>query len=266
MLFDLRSGKRRRVVQVVFGTMALLFGVSFLFFGIGSDASGGLADLFGFGTSSQNTGNPQFDEEIEDAETAVEADPKDEKALLELAEVRYQAGQFELEADPDTGQPVVTDEARANFEGALDSWEQYMALEPKKPDAGTAAIMAQAYVQLEDAEGAAEAQRIVAEDNPSGGTYGNLAFYLYASGDIEGGDEAAQLAVENADPAQADQIEKQLAQIGEQAAKLKEAAEKQAEKADEEGSTAGAPIADPFGSIGGTGGLGGTAQAPPPAP
>ena len=117
MLFDLQSGKRRRVVQVVFGTMAVLFGASFLFFGIGSDASGGLADLFGFGTNSQNTGNPQFDEQIEDAEDAVAADPKNEKALLELAEVRYQAGQFQLEADPETGQPIVTEGARANFEG-----------------------------------------------------------------------------------------------------------------------------------------------------
>ena len=113
-------------------------------------------------------------------------------------------------------------------------------------------------MQLEDAQGAAEAQRIVAEDNPSGGTYGNLAFYLYASGDIEGGDEAAALAVENSDPAQADQIEKQLAQLSEQAAKLKKAAAEQAKKADEEGSTAGAPIEDPFGSLGGT--------ASPPAP
>jgi tetratricopeptide (TPR) repeat protein len=266
MLFDLQSGKRRRVVQVVFGTMALLFGVSFLFFGIGSDASGGLADLFGFGTNSQSTGNPQFDQQVEDAEDAVAADPKDEKALLELAQVRYQAGQFQLEADPETGQPVVTEDARANFEGSLDAWEQYLALKPKKPDPGTAALVAQAYVQLEDAKGAAEAQRIVAEDNPSGGTYGNLAFYLYASGDIEGGDEAAALAVENSDPAQADQIEKQLAQLSEQAAKLKKAAAKAAEQADQGGSQAGAPIEDPFGSLGGTGGLGGTAPPAPPAP
>ncbi len=117
MLFDLQSGKRRRVVQVVFGTMALLFGVSFLFFGIGSEASGGLADLFGFGTNSQSTGNPQFDEQVEDAEDAVAADPKDEKALLELAQVRYQAGQFQLEADPETGQPVVTEGCEGELRG-----------------------------------------------------------------------------------------------------------------------------------------------------
>ena len=270
MLFDLRSGKRRRVVQVVFGGMAVLFAVSFLFFGIGSDASGGLADLFGFGTNSQNTGNPQFDEEIDDAEAAVAENPKDEKALLRLAEVRYQAGQVQLEADPDTGQPIVTDDARANLEASLDAWEDYLALKPKEPDAGVAALAAQAYVQLEDAAGAAKAQEIVAEDNPSGGTYGNLAFYRYASGDIEGGDEAAKLAVEHSEPAQADQIRKQLAQLSEQAQKIQAAAEKQAKKAQEEGgqagSQAGAPIDDPFGSLGGSSGLGGTAPTAPPAP
>lgn len=260
MLFDLQSGKRRRVVQVVFGTLALLFGVSFLFFGIGSDAQGGLADLFGFGTNTANTGNPQFDQQIEDAEDAVAADPKDEKALLELAEIRYQAGQFQLEADPETGQAIVTDEARTNFGGSLDAWEQYLALKPKSPNPGTAALAAQAYVQLEDAEGAAEAQRIVAEDNPSGGTYGNLAFYLYASGDIEGGDEAAAQAVAESDPTQREQIKKQLEQLSEQAQKLKEQAEKQADKASEPGGQAGAPIEDPFGS------LGGTAPVAPPAP
>ena len=266
MLFDLRSGKRRRVVQIVFGGLAVLFTVGFLGFGIGGETGGGgILDAIGIG-GGDTSGNPQFDEDIENAEEAVAADPKDEKALLNLAEAYYQSGQFQLEADPATGQPVVTEGARSDFEGALGAWEQYLELKPKKPDAGTAAIMAQAYVQLEDAEGAAEAQQIVADDNPSGGTYGNLAFYLYASGDIEGGDEAAALAVENSDPAQADQIEKQLAQLSEQATKLKKAAEKQAEQAQEEGGQAGAPIEDPFGTLGGSGGLGGTAPTAPPAP
>jgi hypothetical protein len=266
MLFDLRSGKRRRVVQVVFGFLAVIFVVGFLGFGIGGETGGGgILDAIGVG-GSDGSGNPQFDEQIEDAEDAVAADPKDEKALLELSEAYYQSGQFQLEADPETGQPVLTEGARSDFEGALGAWEQYLGLKPKKPDPGVAAIMAQAYVQLEDAQGAADAQRIVAEDNPSSGTYGNLAFYLYASGDIEGGDEAATLAVENADPAQADQIEKQLANLAKQAQELQKQAEKQAQQAGEEGGQAGAPIEDPLGSLGGTGGLGGAAPAPAPAP
>ena len=268
MLFDLRSGKRRRVVQVVFGGLAFLFFISFIGFGIGSDATGGIFDAIGLG-GSNSTGNPQFDEEVDDAEAAVAENPKDEKALLDLAEVRYQAGQLELEQDPDTGQPVVTEEARTNFEASLDAWEDYLKLDPQKPDPGVASFASQAYVQLGDAEGAAEAQRIVAEDNPSAGTYGNLAFYLYADGKFDEGDAAAAKAVSLADSSQKASIKKQLSQVADQAQKLQQQAEEQAQQAQQQAggggapAPGGAPIEDPFGSLGGTGGVGG---APPPAP
>lgn len=261
MLFDLQSGKRRRVVQVVFGTMALLFGVSFLFFGIGSDAQGGLADLLGFGTNDPGTSNPQFEEQIDQAEERLAADPEDEKALLDLAEIHYQAAQFELQQDPES------EDAQAEFGASLDAWERYLKLDPKKPDPGVAAFASQAYVQLADAKGAAEAQRIVAEDNPSSGTYANLAYYLYVAGKIDEGDEAARIAVAEADDTQREQIEKQLAQLSEQATKLLERAEKQAKQAGEEGTPTGAPAEDPFGSLGGLGGAAPPVPgAPPPAP
>jgi hypothetical protein len=49
MIFDLKSGKRRRVVQVVFGFLAFIFFISFVGFGIGSDVSGGIFDAIGLG-------------------------------------------------------------------------------------------------------------------------------------------------------------------------------------------------------------------------
>jgi tetratricopeptide (TPR) repeat protein len=258
VLFDLKTGRRRRVIQVVFGFLAFIFFISFVGFGIGSDVSGGIFDALGLGSGGGSSGNPQFDERVEAAEAKLEADPKDESALLELAEVRYQAGQFELEQDPETGQPVLTDESRTQFEEALDAWERYLALEPKEPKADTAALITQAYVQLGDAEGAAEAQRIVAEDNPSGGTLGNLALYLYVTGKIEQGDEAAQQAVQAADPSQRKTLENQLDQYAQQARQLQEEARKAAE-----GGEPGAPLEDPFGSFGGGTGIGGTAPSSP---
>jgi hypothetical protein len=261
VLFDLKSGKRRRVVQVVFGGLAVLFAVGFLGFGIGGETGGGgILDAVGLGGDDAGSGNPQFDEQIDDAEAQVAADPKDEKALLELAEVRYQAGQVELEADPETGTAVLTEESRTQFEASLDAWERYLDLKPDKPDPGTAALVAQAYVQLNDAEGAAAAQEIVAEDNPSSGTYGNLALYRYAAGDIEGGDEAAELAVQEAEPSQRKTIEKQLAQLSEQAQALQKELAKQAKTGGEEA----APPADPFGDLGGIGGTGTAPTAPAP--
>jgi len=257
MLFDLRSGKRRRVVQVVFGFLAVIFVVGFLGFGIGGETGGGgILDAIGLGSDS-GTGNPEFDDDIEKAEDTLATDPEDEKALLTLAEVHYQSAQFKLQSDPES------EDAKTDFESSLDAWERYLETKPKKPDPGVAAFAAQAYVQLADADGAATAQQIVADDNPSSGTYANLAFYRYAAGDIEGGDEAAKIAVSEADDTQREQVEKQLAQLAEQATKLKQQAEKQAEKASKDGGEGAAPIEDPFGSLGG---LGGTAPTTPGAP
>ncbi|HYU61187.1 MAG TPA: hypothetical protein VEK39_10535 [Solirubrobacterales bacterium] len=262
MLFDLQSGKRRRVVQVLFGGLAVIFLISFVGFGIGSPGTGGIFDAIGLGGNSGSTGSPQFDEEIDDAEAKLAENPKDEKALLDLAEVHYQAAQYQLQQDPES------DDAQAEFESSLDAWERYLKLDPKKPDPGVAAFAAQAYVQVADADGAAEAQRIVAEDNPSAGTYGNLAFYLYAGGKIDEGNAAADKAVAAADTSQKAQIRKQLDQLAEQAQKLQEQAEEQAKQAEKQGGQppGAAPIEDPFGNLGGTGGVGTPPGTAPPAP
>ena len=53
MIFDLKSGKRRRVVQVVFGVLAFIFFISFVGFGIGSGSAGGIFDALGIGGSLQ---------------------------------------------------------------------------------------------------------------------------------------------------------------------------------------------------------------------
>jgi tetratricopeptide (TPR) repeat protein len=270
VLFDLRSGKRRRVVQVMFGGLAAIFLISFVGFGIGSPGTGGLFDALGLTNSSGGSGSPQFDDQIDAAEAKLAENPKDEKALLDLAEVHYQAAQFNLQQDPESS------DAQAQFADSLDAWERYLKLDPKKPDPGVAAFAAQAYVQVGDAEGAAEAQRIVAEDNPSVGTYANLAYYLYAAGKIDEGNAAADQAVAKAEGSEKQQVSKQLDQIAEQAQKLLAEAHKQAQQAQEAAQQQGgggaappgaAPIQDPFGSLGGAGGLGtAPGTTAPPAP
>src|SRR5918996_5601076 len=110
MLFDLR-GKRRRFIQVVYGLLAALFFISFVGFGIGSDVSGGIFDALGVGGGDTSSSNPQYDEDIEDAEQRLEQDPKDEQALQQLAQTHYLAGQAALETDETTGEPVLTDDA-----------------------------------------------------------------------------------------------------------------------------------------------------------
>jgi hypothetical protein len=193
MLFDLQ-GKRRRVIQVVYALLAALFLIGFVGFGVGTESGvGGIFDAFTGGDGASST-NPQYEEDIEQAEQQLAKDPKDERAMIQLAETHYLAAQDQLETDEETGQPIVTDEARVELDESVTAWEDYLKV-AKKPDADTAALVVQAYVLLNDAEGAAETQRIIADDRPSQNAYGTLALYLYLGGDIKGGDEAAKRAV-----------------------------------------------------------------------
>ena len=81
MLFDLKSGKRRRVVQVVFGFLAFIFFISFVGFGIGSDVSGGIFDAIGLGGGDNSGSDPQYEQQIEDAETAIGGEPGERQRL-----------------------------------------------------------------------------------------------------------------------------------------------------------------------------------------
>jgi len=246
MLFDLR-GKRRRFIQVVYALLAALFLIGFVGFGVGSEAgAGGIFDALGVGGGDSSSSNPQYDEDIDEAEQRLEQDPKDEQALLQLAQTRYLAGQAELEADEATGEPVLTDESRTQFDESISAWERYMKL-AKRPSDNVATQVVNSYVFLNDAAGAAKTQRIVAEARPSQGAYSNLAFYLYLSGDFEGGDEAAKRAVAEAEGSQRKSVENQLARLEEQARKLEKQQAKQAEQAPEGAN----PLQSPLGGLGG---------------
>ena len=63
MLFDLRSPRRRVAIKFIYGTLAVLMGGGLIFFGIGSDASGGLSEVFGGGNADSG-----FEDQIEEAE------------------------------------------------------------------------------------------------------------------------------------------------------------------------------------------------------
>lgn len=267
MLFDL-SGKRRNFIRVVYAILAALFLGGFLFFGIGSDAPGGLGDLLGFGTNETTSGSPQFDQEIEDAEERLAADPKDEAALEQLIQVRYQAGNSALERDEATGQISLTTEAEEQFSEATDAWETYADV-ARKPSGDVAAIANQAYgilLQFSDpqelpqlAEDAVPAAEIYAEANPGVGTYATLAQYAYFAGDTKTGDDAAARAIEEVDAPQRKQLEKDLDAAKESAAQLEKQLAKEAKQGGEEGAFTN-PLQDT--SVGSP--LGGAPPAPAP--
>ena len=274
MLFDLKSGKRRRVVQIVFGFLAFIFFISFVGFGIGSDVSGGLFDALGIGGSGDSGGDvsSQYEQQIEEAEEDVADDPKDEKALTDLARYRYLSGQENLDFDESTGVAVLTDDARTEWNSALDAWEDLLKTDPKKVDVQVAGQMICAYApplpqcQIQaptgdvNFKGAAATQELLATQDPSAENYAALAYYQYSDGNLSGGEQSAAKAVGAAEGSQRKKFEKGLDKLGEEAAKAKKAQEKAAEA----GATGEEPgLQNPFGNLGGDTGAGGL---PPTSP
>src|SRR5436190_6270204 len=247
MLFDLR-GKRKRMVQVVYAGLALIFLVGFVGFSIGSgNAPGGLLDAIGLGGNSNSSGSlsTQFDPQINSANAQLAKHPKDTQSLLKLAKYEYFKGKQGVTQDQATGQVSVSEDAHTELGSSADAWEKYLKLNKGKPNPSVAAYMVQVYYLLNDANGAADAQQIVAQKTPSSGSYGQLAFYRYASFDIPAGDAAASKAESLAPKLQRKQVTQQLTSIRKQAVKNKKQQAK-AQKAAKKAPTATTPGANPL--------------------
>ena len=246
MLFDL-GGKRKRVVQVVYATLALLMGGGLVLLGIGGDASGGLLDAVGLGSNSNSSDDPAFESQIERAEETLATNPEDERALLTLARLNFQAGNSATE----------TDEALSSYEASLDAWQRYLDTNPRPPDDGVALLMSQIYentwvssVSVSELEarieGGLEAARIVADARPSYGTFITLGTWAYRSGDDKLGDQAREDAIsESSDSTARQQANQQLDQA--------ELQGKAIAKASKQGATSQEELEDPLGGLGGAG-------------
>src|SRR5688572_10649416 len=193
MLFDLTSPGRKNVVRVVYGVLALLFLVGFVGFGIGGEVGGG-------GLIDSITGNSDGDDDvasrypqIEDAENKLESDPTNVKALEDLAYYRALSGSQLLQQDEETGQPVLTEDARTEFESAIEAWTRYLDAETD-PDPRVAGQVLAAYVFLGDTGGAAAIQEILAKEQPTFENFARLAAYYYDDGELKQGDDAVEKA------------------------------------------------------------------------
>lgn len=266
MIFDLKSGKRRRVVQVVFGFLAFIFFISFVGFGIGSDVSGGIFDALGIGGGSSSD-DPQFEQQISDAEDDVAANPNDGNAYAALITAYYQSASTGITVDQQTGQQTISEDARVDLERAAQAWADYLKTDPERVNVDAASRVVQVFVVLGDAENAAEAQQVVADAQKSATAYYSLVLYLYASGKIDAGDKAAELAIKAAsDSTQAKQLEKALDQLRKQAIQYQEQlAQAQEQQGNgENGAPPTTELDNPFGSLGGGAGSAGIPVTPTP--
>jgi hypothetical protein len=198
MLFDLRARGRRRTVQAIYLTLAVLMGGGLVFFGIGGEVSGGLLD--GLGLTGNNSTQTSAEEQLADQEEAalrrIRANPNDAAAWAVVTRLRYQqAGQGD-NYDQETGQ--FTADGKRELTQAAQAWSRYLALKPPKPDPNVAALMIQAFgpLGLNRARDGVVAAEIVAEARPSAQTFYQLALFAYAAGQTRKGDLAGERAVE----------------------------------------------------------------------
>jgi hypothetical protein len=278
VLFDLQTGKRRRVVQITFGALAAIFAISFVFFGVGSGGVGGIGDLLGGDSGGSTDVSSAFDEDIEAAEAKLTVNPNDPAALSELVTLHFQAGRQSVDENG-----LLSTEGEQELQQSADAWNKYVEVSKGKVDPGIATIAFQTFDALgstafseaqtatsasealngvnsaiADWEAAAETNRILVDKQATSANYTRLAYYLYLSGQIPDADQAANQAkqAKGADPEAVDSQLKDVKQLGTQLQSVVKQLAKQQPAGG--GATGGGenPIGGLGGGLGGTGGLG----------
>ncbi|HLM25652.1 MAG TPA: hypothetical protein VK304_01650 [Thermoleophilaceae bacterium] len=208
MLFDLQ-GKRRRVVQATYLTLAILMGGGLVLFGVGSDVSGGLFDIFSDNKGGGN-GNGQVEKRIERDNARLKRNPRDEATLRDLVRANYQLAGSQGSASQSGFPP----EAKPALNAAGRAWERYLALEPKKLDTSLATVALQIYdpTALNRPKEAEQAARIIAEADPSPQAYLRLVQYAALAGDKRTADLAGDKVVELAPKSQRKEAEQAVKQ------------------------------------------------------
>jgi hypothetical protein len=143
MLFDLRGRGRRRTVQVIYLSLAILMGGGLVLFGIGGGTNGGLFDAIGGSSGSSTSVDAVFKKRLDTYEKRLKANPQDQAALIGLTKLHF--GNASTGENFNQTQNAYTAKGLAELRQASASWERYLATKPTKPDAGTANLMVQVY-------------------------------------------------------------------------------------------------------------------------
>src|SRR3954453_2302947 len=142
MLFDLRGRGRRRTVQVIYLSLAILMGGGLVLFGIGGATSGGLIDAIQ-GNSGTTSGTDTFQKRVDALEKRTQANPQDKAAWAQLAGLRFQLAGSGANYDQTTG--AYTAKGKAILLQAAAAWQRHLSLAGEKPDTTVANQMVQAY-------------------------------------------------------------------------------------------------------------------------
>jgi tetratricopeptide (TPR) repeat protein len=194
MLFDLRGRGRRRTVQVIYLSLAILMGGGLVLFGIGGATPGGLVDAV-TGTNTESTSDI-YKKRIERYEKQTAAEPKNAQAWANLTRAYVQEASVSG-LDQATGQ--YTKDGIALLQKADVAWQKHLDLDPEKPDGGLASLMVNAYAAgaLNDPDkGLRALEAVIAGRGPSAALYSQVAVQAYAAGDTRKSVLAERRAVE----------------------------------------------------------------------
>jgi hypothetical protein len=218
MLFDLRGRGRRRTVQAIYLSLAILMGGGLVLFGIGSDQSGGLVDGLVGEDGGGGSASESLDKEIDAQLAKTRANPQDANAWAQLAIARFRRAGIEGQGQDGT----YSEDGKRRLGLAADAWERHLALEPKRPNVRAANLMVQAYGAqgLGELDKAVRAKQIVtdAERPPNSNLYAQLAVLAYQAGDDRTGDLAATRAVDLAPQTDRKELRSTLRTLKQQAA------------------------------------------------
>jgi len=143
MLFDLRGRGRRRTVQVIYLSLAILMGGGLVLFGIGGATSGGLLDAIQGGGGGSGNANDVFNKRVEALQKRTTANPRDSAAWAQLADLRFQVATTGANYDQNTR--AFTAKGKGELRQAAAAWQRHLALNPEKPNTRVATEMVQAY-------------------------------------------------------------------------------------------------------------------------
>jgi hypothetical protein len=213
MLFDLRGRGRRRTVQVIYLSLAILMGGGLVLFGIGGNTSGGLFDAInggggsGGGTSVDKVAQQRIDTYVK----RTQANPRDEASWLGMTKVRFQVAN--TGENYNATQQAYTAKGLTQLREADKAWTRYLALDPTKPDPTTANLMVQAYGQggLKQYPKAVSALEIVMDNrDASAGLYAQLAVLAAGANQTRKSELAEQKAIDLAPKAQRKQLKSDI--------------------------------------------------------
>lgn len=215
MLFDLRGRGRRRTVQAIYLSLAVLMGGGLVLFGIGSSTSGGgIVDAVIGDGSGGDSASGTLDKRVETAVEKTKASPRNAAAWGELARLRYQRASLDGLNAAETG---YTTDGKKRLRLASEAWDRHLELDPKQPNARVARLMVQAYdaTALNEPVKAVRAMEIVtaAEKPPNSNLFAQLARLAYIAGETRTGDLAADRSIDLADNDQKKLLREQLKQL-----------------------------------------------------